>query len=102
MLDKRDYMLARIRAGLDKNRAALHAEAAHPPPPFVHPPQEDLAAQFVDELARLGGHPQRCPDDASALDAIRSILQQRGATAVIAWALDEIGLAGLDALLAEI
>jgi L-lactate dehydrogenase complex protein LldG len=104
MLDKRDHMLARIRASLDKNRAALLAEAervSQPPPPFVHPPQDDLAAQFADELGRLGGQAHRCPDDAAALEAIRGILQPRGAGSVIAWALDEIGLPGLDALLAE-
>jgi L-lactate dehydrogenase complex protein LldG len=104
MLEKRDHMLARIRASLDKNRAALLAEAgqvSQPPSPFVHPPQDDLAAQFADELARLGGSTYRCPDDAAALEAIRGILQPREAASVIAWALDQIGLPGLDALLAE-
>ena len=91
MLEKRDQMLARIRASLDKSRDALLAEArptSQSPSPFVHPPQDDLAAQFADELARLGGHTHRCPGDAAALDAIRGILQQHAAASVIAWALD--------------
>jgi L-lactate dehydrogenase complex protein LldG len=95
-------MLARIRASLDQNRAALLAEAArraHTPPPFVHAPQDDLAAQFAAELARLEGYPHRCSDDEEALDTIRDILQQHNAASVIAWDRDQIGLAGLDALL---
>src|SRR5689334_667565 len=98
MLDKRDHMLARIRASLDKNRAALLAEAEHaaqPPSPFVHPAQDDLAAQFAEELARVGGHTLRCSDDEAALEAIGGILRQHQADSVITWALDEIGLAGL-------
>jgi L-lactate dehydrogenase complex protein LldG len=105
MPDDRDRMLARIRASLDKTRAALEAEAARAPasvPPFVHPPQEDLAAQFAGELARLEGHAHRCPDEAAALDVIRGILQQHGAASAIAWDLDQIGLAGLNALLADL
>jgi L-lactate dehydrogenase complex protein LldG len=102
MPSDRDRMLARIRVSLDQNRAALLAEAARGPqhpPPFVHPPQGDLAAQFAAELARLEGHPHRCPDDEAALDTIRDILQQHGATTIVAWDLDQIGLPGLDALL---
>jgi L-lactate dehydrogenase complex protein LldG len=98
-------MLARIRVSLDQNRAALLAEAArmaHTPPPFVHPPQDDLAAQFVAELARLEGYPHCCSDDEEALDTIRDILQRHNAGAVIAWDRDQLGLAGLDALLDEL
>jgi L-lactate dehydrogenase complex protein LldG len=104
MLDARDRMLARIRASLDQNRAALAAEAAsasHAPPQFVHPLQADLAAQFAAELARLEGHPHRCADNEEALEVIRDILIQHGATAIIAWDLDQIALRGLDQLLAE-
>jgi L-lactate dehydrogenase complex protein LldG len=102
MSSERDRMLARIRTSLDANRGALLAEAArapHTPPPFVHPAQDDLAAQFAAELTQLEGNPHRCPDDEAALDVIRDILQQHGATAVIAWDRDQIGLPGLEALL---
>ena len=105
MPDSRDRMLARIRASLANTRAALAAEAArapHAPPPFVHPPQDDLPAQFAAELARLEGYPHRCADDAQALAAIRSILQAHSPSSVVAWDRDEIGLPGLDALLDEL
>jgi L-lactate dehydrogenase complex protein LldG len=105
MSTSRDQMLARIRASLEQNRAALLAEAArtaHTPPPFVHTPQDDLAAQFAAELARLEGFPHRCSDDEEALDTIRDILQQHSATSIIAWDRDQLGLTGLDALLDEL
>ena len=98
-------MLARIRAGLEPNRAMLAdmaARAPHAPPPFVHPPQDDLSAQFAAELAKLEGYPHRCADDTQALDAIRAILQRHQATSVVAWDRALIGLPGLDALLAEL
>jgi L-lactate dehydrogenase complex protein LldG len=98
-------MLAGIRASLAQSRALLAAEAAqapHAPPPFVHPPQEDLAAQFAAELARLEGYPHRCAGDAAAIEAIRAILLRRQAASVVAWERDQIGLPGLDVLLAEL
>jgi L-lactate dehydrogenase complex protein LldG len=104
-LDDRDRMLARIRASLGKNRDLLLAEAARArsaPPAFVHPPQDDLPAQFAAELARLEGHPHRCPGDEAAIEVIRDILTQHAATSVIAWDLDQIGLPGLDALLGQL
>jgi len=104
MSDSRARMLGNIRASLSTNRTMLAAEAggtAESPPPFVHPPHDDLAEQFVAELARLAGHPHRCADDGAALDEIRAILQQHAATQVIAWDRSEIGLPGLDEVLAE-
>jgi L-lactate dehydrogenase complex protein LldG len=102
MSTDRERMLARIRASLDKTRVELEtmaASAPHTPSPFVHPPQDDLAAQFAAELARLEGYPHRCPDDEAALDTIRDILQKHGATSIVAWDRDQIGLPGLDSLL---
>jgi L-lactate dehydrogenase complex protein LldG len=98
-------MLARIRAGLDKNRDLLLAEAARAPqapPAFVHPPEDDLPAQFAAQLARLEGHTHRCPSDEDAIEIIRDILTQHAATSIIAWDLDQIGLPGLDALLSQL
>ena len=80
----------------------LAAEAArvdHAPPPFVHPAQDDLAAQFAAELARLAGHPHRCAGDEQALEVIGAILEDHAATQVIAWDLEQIGLPGLGELL---
>jgi len=104
MSTSRERILTRLRASLERNRAEMQAEAArasHTPPPFVHPRQDDLAAQFAAELVRLEGHPHRCADDAAALAAVRGVLQTHQATSVIAWDFEQIGLPGLDALLAE-
>ena len=98
-------MLARIRAGLAQSRVQLADMAARTPhaaPPFVHPPQDNLPAQFAAELAKLEGFPHGCADDTQALDAIRVILQRHQATSVVAWDYAPIGLPGLDALLAEL
>ena len=98
-------MLAGIRASLEQSRAQLAdmaARAPHAQPPFVHPPQDDLPAQFAAELAKLEGFPHVCADDTQALDVIRVILQRHQATSVVAWDYAPIGLPGLDALLAEL
>jgi L-lactate dehydrogenase complex protein LldG len=98
-------MLAAIRASLSDSRSLLAAEAAralHTPPPFVHPPHDDLAAQFAAELTRLEGFPHRCAGDTEALDVIRTILQRHQAAGVVAWDRDQIGLPGLDTLLADL
>jgi len=105
MSDSRARMLANIRASLSTSRAMLAAEAAgtvDTPPPFVHPPQDDLAEQFATELARLAGQLHRCADDRAALAEIRTILQQQAAAQIIAWDRSEIGLPGLDELLDEL
>jgi len=101
----RNRMLAGIRASLEQSRAMLADVAARTPhalPPFVHPPQDDLPAQFAAELAKLEGYPHRCADDTQALDAIRMILQRHQPTGVVAWDRAQIGLPGLDGLLAEL
>ncbi len=74
----------------------------HAWPPFVHPPQDDLPAQFAAELAKLEGYTHHCADDTQALDAIRVILQRHQPTGVVAWDRAQIGLPGLDTLLAEL
>jgi L-lactate dehydrogenase complex protein LldG len=101
----RDRMLAGIRASLGQSRATLADLAArtpHAPPAFVHPPQDDLTAQFAAELTKLEGYPHRCTNDSQALDAIRTILQSHQATSVAAWDRAQIGLPGLGSLLAEL
>ena len=105
MSTSRERMLGRLRASLAQSRDELAAEAArapHTPPPFVHPPQDDLVAQFAAELARLEGYPHRCADDEEALEVIRSILESHGAQSVVAWDLEQIGLPNLAALLAQL
>ncbi len=99
---ERGPMLARIRAGLARNGAMFAAEAASAPhnaPPYVHPPQTDLAAQFASELAKLQGHPHRAADAEEAIKIIQQILHAKGASDVLAWDLTQIGLTGLAAML---
>ena len=105
MEPSRDHMLTSIRAGLAQSRATLidlAARTPHAPPPFVHPLQDDLSAQFAAELTKLEGYPHRCANDSQALDAIGTILQRHQAAGVVAWDRAQIGLPGLDALLAEL
>lgn len=104
MTTSRERILARIRASLSKTRDNLTAEAQRAPrmpPPFVHTPQDDLAAQFAAELSQLEGRPHHCANDAAALAAIGDILRTHQAATAITWNLDHIGLPGLAALLSE-
>lgn len=100
----KEQMLERIRTGLQKNRAWLAAEAVrvpHDPPPHVHPPQADLAAQFAGELRRLEGVVHLCADDEAALDVVADLLRRHNAQQVITWALDRLNLPGLEQVLRE-
>ncbi len=99
----RDQILAALRTSLASNRHWLEAEAArapHAPPPFVHPPADDLVAQFAGELAKLEGRAYSVAEDAEALDLIGRLLDERSARQVLAWDLEQIALPGLAALLA--
>ncbi len=97
-------MLGRIRSGLEKARPMLAHEAAlssHTPPPYVHAPEDDLAEQFATELRKLECDSYLCSNEAAALELIASILTSHSARQVIAWDMDQIGLAGLSELLAQ-
>ncbi|MCU0493289.1 MAG: lactate utilization protein [Chloroflexaceae bacterium] len=100
----RDQILNSIRAGLAKNRPWLEVEAAkapHTPPPFVHPQEDDLPAQFANELGKLAGKAYRAEDDEAALEIIAGIVHKKGATSAITWELSSINLPGLAELLRE-
>ncbi|NJO04093.1 MAG: LUD domain-containing protein [Chloroflexaceae bacterium] len=102
MTTPRERMLAAIRAGINTNRAFLEAEmqkAPHTPPPHVHPPADDLQAQFVEEAQRAGAFPYICADAEAALDAIQKILSEHGANSALTWDFAQIDLPGLEALL---
>ncbi len=102
MQTSRERILNNIRASLETKRGELMAmatSAPHTPPPFVHPPADDLSAQFVAELSKLEGRVYRCASNTEALDTVQRILAEHQATAVIAWDLAKIGLSGLAALL---
>jgi L-lactate dehydrogenase complex protein LldG len=100
----REQILGTLRTSLVSSRAFLEREAQrtpHEPPPYVLPPQEDLAAQFASEIAKLEGKAYRVSDDEDALETLATLLAQKQANSAITWDLAEIGLPGLDALLAQ-
>ncbi|MEI7770506.1 MAG: lactate utilization protein [Chloroflexales bacterium] len=99
----RDQILDNLRTSLASIRPWLAGEAARAPrsiPPYVLPPAADLAEQFSAELRSLSGQVYRVDDDAGAVAQIGAILAAKGASQVIAWDLDQIGLAGLPEFLA--
>jgi L-lactate dehydrogenase complex protein LldG len=100
----REQILSTLRTSLASSRAFLEREAnraAHTPPPYVLPAEDDLGAQFVAELTKLEGKAYSVNDDEEALETIAALLEQKAATSAIAWDLAEIGLPGLDAMLAQ-
>lgn len=100
----REQILSTLRTSLASSRPWLEAEAAkapHAPPPFVLPPADDLAAQFAAELTRLEGRAYLVADAEEALETVARLLDERSARQAVAWDLGQIGLPGLDALLAQ-
>jgi L-lactate dehydrogenase complex protein LldG len=100
----RERILARIRDSLQQTRPVLEAEAArvaHTPPPYVHPPADDLAVQFAAELEKLGGYAHHCASAEAALTTLRSLLHEQHASSIIAWQFDQVALPGLAAALHE-
>ncbi|NTW00436.1 MAG: LUD domain-containing protein [Oscillochloris sp.] len=100
----RDQILSNLRTSLASSRSWLTNEASKASqkiPPYVMPPAEDLADQFASELRKLSGKVYAVADDASAVAQIGAILDEKGATQIIAWDLAQIGLSGLPQLLTE-
>jgi L-lactate dehydrogenase complex protein LldG len=100
----RDRILASLRTSLASSRQWLEGEAVkapHSPPPHVLPPADDLALQFADELRKLEARPYLVGDAEEAIETIGALLAERGARQIVAWTLAQIGLPGLDAMLAE-
>lgn len=100
----REQILSNLRNSLASSRPWLEEQASRAPhqaPPFVMPAASNLAEQFADELGRLEGRVYRVADDEEALETVARLLDERAAGQAIAWDLDQIGLPGLAALLAE-
>lgn len=100
----RERILANLRTSLASSREWLADEAARAPqepPPYVLPPAPDLAAQFAHELQGLEAHVHQAADAEQALEIIGRLLDERSARQLLAWDLPQVGLPGLDALLAE-
>ncbi len=98
----RDQILANLRTSLNANRPWLLNAATcapHEPPPFVLPPENDLAAQFAAELTKLEGKAYRAATADEALVVIDRLIEETQATSVISWDLDQIRLPGLAELL---
>lgn len=100
----RERIIASLRTSLASNRQWLAGEAAqasHTPPTHVLPQAANLAVQFAEELTKLEGKAYLVSDAEEALETLGRLLEERGAQQLLAWDLDQIGLPGLDALLAE-
>lgn len=100
----RDRILARLRTSLASNRPWLEQvaqSAPRTPPPFVHPPADDLAVQFAAELQKLEGRAYLTANESEALAIIGRLLDERAVRSVVAWDLEAIPLPGLDGVLAE-
>lgn len=99
----KERILASLRTSLASSRTWLEAEAAkapHTPPPYVLPPADDLAAQFIQEVTKLEGRAYRVVDAEEALATLARLLDERAAHQIIAWDLAAIALPGLPSLLA--
>lgn len=100
----REQILSTLRTSLASSGQWLTeaaAKAPHAPPPFVLPAADDLAEQLAAELIKLEARAYRVSDEEDAVETIAGLLAKRGASQISAWELDQIGLPGLAAMLAE-
>ncbi|MEI6778695.1 MAG: lactate utilization protein [Chloroflexales bacterium] len=100
----REHILSNLRTSLASSRGWLEDEANRSPrsiPPYVHPSAENLADQFSAELRSLSGTVYRVDDDAGAVAQIGAILAEKGVSQIMAWDVDQIGVAGLSQFLIQ-
>lgn len=99
MTDARTRILEQIRQSLAVNRDLLLGQAAAYPPPHprdpVVPSDLDLIEQFNKELSTLHAYVHLCEGQNVALAKLRELLEATNARQVLAWALDELPLAGV-------
>ncbi|EFO79104.1 protein of unknown function DUF162 [Oscillochloris trichoides DG-6] len=98
----RSQILANLHTSLASNRPWLEAvarSAPHSIPPYVMPAADDLDAQFMAELHAIAGMAYPVADERAALTQIAALLADRPSPQIIAWEVEQIGLAGLAALL---
>jgi L-lactate dehydrogenase complex protein LldG len=98
----REQILSNLRNSLVSSKQWLAGQAGGAPrsiPPYVLPAAEDLAEQFAAELRGIAGQVYRVADDEAAVEQIGAILDEKGASQIIAWDFGQIGLAGLPQLL---
>ena len=104
MTSSRERMLGRIRSGLEQARPMLTHEAgriSHIPPAYVHPAEEDLAQQFAAELRKLECNTYMYATEQAALELVSSLLERYNTQHIIAWDMAQIGLPGLEKLVAQ-
>ncbi|RRR73339.1 MAG: lactate utilization protein [Candidatus Viridilinea halotolerans] len=100
----REQILATLRTSLASNGPWLREQAARAPhtsPPFVLPAEADLVAQFTAELIKLEARAYRVADETQAITTLARLLGERSATQIMAWDLAQLGLPGLEEMLAE-
>ncbi|MGE3842519.1 MAG: lactate utilization protein C [Vicinamibacterales bacterium] len=103
-MTNRDEMLAAIQRGLARHRGHLERLSngtSRTPPAFVHPRAEDVVGQFERELALLEVRTHAVESTTGALTALAAVLTREDARSVLAWSDHEIGLEGVEALLAS-
>lgn len=96
MSDARAHILRRIRASLERNGAALTAQAAqfpspHPRGPFVAS-ELGLIEQFDAELSALHAHVHICDNPGAALELVCELVEQAQAQQVLGWGLEQLPL----------
>ncbi|WP_129630787.1 LutC/YkgG family protein [Candidatus Oscillochloris fontis] len=98
----RSQILANLHTSLASNRPWLESvanSAPHTIPPYVMPAADDLVEQFAAELRTIAGKVYVVADERAALNQIAALLAERPSPQIIAWDVEQIGLAGLPALL---
>jgi L-lactate dehydrogenase complex protein LldG len=88
MRDSRDNVLAVVARGVRVGALPPDARLEHPgaPPDLARASdREGMIASFVAELGKLAGSVHRVASDAEAIATVRSLLNERSATRVLAW-----------------
>jgi L-lactate dehydrogenase complex protein LldG len=105
MTDARTRILDQIRESLAVNRDHLLQQAAaypapHPRGPFV-PTELGPLEQFEAELSALHAYVHLCDGPEAALDKVHELLEGADVRQVLTWALDELPLPDIGAVLAS-
>ena len=88
MKDGRDNVLAVVARNVRVGTLPPGAQLEHPgPPPALDRPsdREEVIASFAAELGKLAGSVHRVASAAEAIETVRALLAERGATRVLAW-----------------
>jgi L-lactate dehydrogenase complex protein LldG len=98
MKDSRYNVLAAVARGTRVGALPPGASLDHPgaPPPVARASdREGMIESFTLELSKLSGHVHRVASEADAIESVRSLLAQLGASRVLAWADEWLQPAGV-------